>query len=249
MYRKRKKKLTKLGRRLFYLLLLFSLVLSVVCLYNLYSHYKSYEEGEKTYSEISLSNEENVTVESKYDSLKKINKDYIGWLTLEGTVIDYPIVQGSDNEYYLEHLFDGKENHMGCIFIDYENKNTFEDKNTFLYGHHTNTGSMFCILENYKDQNFYNNHKEFTLETENKKYKIKPFAGILVKGNESFIQLSFESNDSFMDYVRKIRKQSIFESPVTVKPSDKLVTMVTCTDDFYDARLALFCVLEEENML
>ena len=134
---------------------------------------------------------------------------------------------------------------MGCIFMDYENNKAFTDKNTFLYGHHTNTGTMFYSLEKYKDQNYYNSHKEFSLETKDKNYSIKPFAGLLLKGTDPFIQFNFESNDAFMDYVREIRTESIFESPVTIKPSDKLLTMVTCTDDFYDARLAIFCVIEE----
>lgn len=241
---KKKKKLTKLGRRLFYLLLFFSLVVCCASLCDIYIHHASYKEGEKVYEEIIETKETQKEV-NKHDALAKTNKDYVGWLKLEDSVIDYPIVQGSDNEYYLEHLFDGKENHMGCIFMDYENNREFNDKNTFLYGHHTNTGTMFYSLERYKDQNYYNSHKEFTLETKDKNYLIKPFAGLLLKGTDSFIQLSFDDNEEFMNYVRSIRTDSIFESPVTVKPSDKLLTMVTCTDDFYDARLAIFCVIEE----
>lgn len=242
---KKRKKFTKLGRRLCYLVLFFSLILLGLSLYDIYGHYVSYKEGETTYEEISEKKEEPTLEVNKHDLLLLTNKDYVGWLKLEDSVIDYPIVQGEDNEYYLEHLFDGKKNHMGCIFMDYENNKAFTDKNTFLYGHHTNTGMMFCSLEKYKDQNYYNSHKEFSLETKDASYSVKPFAGLLLKSTDPFIQLDFDSNEAFMDYVREIRTESIFESPVTIKPSDKLLTMVTCTDDFYDARLAIFCVIEE----
>ena len=243
---RKKKRLTKIGRRLLYLLLFFSLFLLAGSWYYIYSFHLSYKEGEESYREINIVREkEDETGENKHDVLKKINDDYIGWLKQEDSVINYPLVQGKDNDYYLEHLFDGNKNHMGCIFMDFENQKDFSDKNTFIYGHHTNTGTMFYSLESYKDQNYYNKHKTLSLETKDANYVIKPFAGLLVKGTDFFIQITFKNNEEFMNYVRSIRKESIFESPVTVKPSDKLLTMVTCTDDFYDARLAIFCVLEE----
>lgn len=243
---RKKKRLTKIGRRLLYLLLLFSLILLAGSWYYIYSFRLSYKEGEESYREINIVQEkEDETGENKHDVLKKINDDYIGWLKQEDSVINYPLVQGKDNDYYLEHLFDGNKNHMGCIFMDFENQKDFSDKNTFIYGHHTNTGTMFYSLESYKDQNYYNKHKTLSLETKDANYVIKPFAGLLVKGTDFFIRITFKNNEEFMNYVRSIRKESVFESPVTVKPSDKLLTMVTCTDDFYDARLAIFCVLEE----
>ena len=179
-------------------------------------------------------------VRNKYN-----NNDIVGILSNSDDTLNEIVMQSTDNDYYLEHLFDGNKNHMGCIFMDYENQKDFSDKNTFIYGHHTNTGTMFYSLESYKDQNYYNKHKTLFLETKDANYVIKPFAGLLVKGTDFFIQITFKNNEEFMNYVRSIRKESVFESPVTVKPSDKLVTMVTCTDDFYDARLAIFCVLEE----
>ena len=77
-----------------------------------------------------------------FKELKKINSDVIGWIVIEGTEINYPIVQGNNNSFYLNHSYDKKWNSLGSIFADYQSSNDFSDYNTFIYGHHTKNGSM-----------------------------------------------------------------------------------------------------------
>lgn len=246
----KRKKLTKTGRVFFKLLFFIACLTLITCAYVLYQNYRGYREGDKAYQEvddIAVVVTTNNETKIDFDSLLEFNEDYIGWLSLEDSRINYPVVQGDDNEYYLEHLFTKEVNHMGCIFIDYRNASNFTDKNTVIYGHHTNTGSMFYTLENYKDQNYYNGHKKFTFETEHTEYCLEPFAGVLIDGEEPFIRFTFEDDEDFMEYIRYFRKDSLFQSPVTIKDSDRIVTMITCTDDFYNARLALFCRLTEKE--
>ena len=96
-----------------------------------------------------------------FKELKKINSDVIGWIVIEGTEINYPIVQGNNNSFYLNHSYDKKWNSLGSIFADYQSSNDFSDYNTFIYGHHTKNGSMFGELYKYMDVSFYKQNKTF----------------------------------------------------------------------------------------
>ena len=82
----------------------------------------------------------------------------IGWIYSSDTTINYPVVQGSDNAYYLKHLADGTENRNGCPFLDVQNRPDFTDDNSIIYGHHMQNGTMFADISWYEDQNYYNEH-------------------------------------------------------------------------------------------
>ena len=89
-----------------------------------------------------------------FESLRESGPDIIGWLNLPDTVINYPVTQTDDNEYYLHHLYDGTYNKVGCLFADYENKADFSDRNTIIYGHNMRDGSMFAVLNEYDEQSY-----------------------------------------------------------------------------------------------
>ncbi len=88
------------------------------------------------------------------EKLKQINPDYVGWLWLPGTGIDYPVVQGKDHEFYLDHLFDGTKNKAGCLFLDAENRSDFSSYNSIIYGHYMKNKSMFYELSLYKEARY-----------------------------------------------------------------------------------------------
>ena len=219
--------------------------------FQLYLGNKAYRESENAYSklaedtggteEVTLDNGETTSyTKADFTALAKINPDVVGWLTLEGTVIDYPVVHGSDNEYYLEHLFTGETNHTGCIFVDAENKGDFTDRNTVLYAHHMRNGSMFAELEGYRNQAFYESHRSLFLQTPQGNYQILPFAGLLSNGSTSFNRIYFESDEDFMSFISDIRAQSTFSSDVPVSAGDQVLTMSTCRYDAEDGRFAVF---------
>ena len=114
-----------------------------------------------------------------FQTLKEKNSDIIAWLYSEGTPINYPIVQTTNNDYYLRRLIDGTYNQAGTIFMDYKNSNDFSDPNTIIYGHNMKNDSMFGSLTKYEEQNYYDEHKEMFLYTENKKFKIEICAGFI----------------------------------------------------------------------
>ncbi len=92
--------------------------------------------------------------EIDFDGLRAINEDIVAWVQIPEIGVDYPVVQGEDNEHYLHYTFDGKENIAGSIFLDYRNREDFTDGKVILYGHNMQDGSMFSKLEKYLDEEF-----------------------------------------------------------------------------------------------
>ena len=220
--------------------------------YRLLSGLNEYKTGNSTYDEIKQQ-VINYTVEPgnsdeeriDFNKLKSINSDVIGWLTMKDTVIDYPVVKGKDNEYYLHHLYTGEWNSLGTLFVDCRNYDLFTDRNTVIYGHSMLNGSMFFILERYKRQSFYDEHKEFIFETPDKTYRLLSFAGKIMDAKENFVQFDFETDEDFYDYLDYYIRNSTFKSDVEVSGSDKVVMMIKCSDDFEDARYVLLCKVVE----
>ncbi|MGI6316212.1 MAG: class B sortase [Christensenellales bacterium] len=217
---------------------------------------REYSEGDAFYGEIRsmLHNESaepedtNAAISASPDrstkmnfiSLRAVNDDVIGWILAEGRSIDYPIVRGGDNEYYLTHLFDHKKNKLGTLFVDYRNHGDFSDKNTIIYGHNMKDGSMFASLAEYKDQKYYDSFPTMTLYTPDGDFTIELFAGIVADGNYEFVRFEFQDDKDFTDYINTLKIKSTFENNTIVKPGDRIVTLCTCSYEFNNARYALF---------
>ena len=176
-----------------------------------------------------------------FELLKSVNPDVIGWLSLENTVIDYPVVKGNDNEYYLHHLYTGEWNSLGSLFVDYRNRDLFQDQISVIYGHSMLNGSMFFLLERYERQSFYEEHKQFIFETPDQVYILEPIAGRTVDAKIPFLQFNFGSDEEYKEYIEEFMKTSTFVSEAAFDHSDKTVMMIKCSDDFEDARYVLLC--------
>lgn len=108
-----------------------------------------------------------------FAALESINSDCVAWIRIDGTEIDYPVVQGHDNSFYLKHLFDGEWNGAGCIFLDSRVNPDLSDRHSVLYGHHMKNGTMFSDIAKYKDQTFYENHTTGMILTPTENYRIE----------------------------------------------------------------------------
>ena len=175
-----------------------------------------------------------------FEPLSAINGDIVAWLFAEGRSIDLPVVQGTDNDYYLNHLFDHQYNKLGTLFVDYQSEGDFSNKNTVIYGHNMSDGAMFSVLENYKDQVFYESFPEMDLFTPEGDYTIELFAGVVVSGDYRYIRLDFQDDVDYLSYIISLKEKSTFDSPVEVTPDDRIVTLSTCIYDFDNARYVLF---------
>lgn len=185
--------------------------------------------------------------EVDFSALRAVDPNVVGWLTIEGTGIDYPIAQGTDNVYYLTHLFGGEVNRAGCVFLDCANQADFSDRNSVIYGHHLSDGSMFTPLMGYKDQAFYAEHPTALLMTPGGNYVVRFFAGVISRVSGTAWDMEFETDAAFGVWLADLRANSTFTCDVVPTTSDRILTLSTCSYEFNNARFVLFGVLEPEK--
>lgn len=177
--------------------------------------------------------------------LRELYPDMRGWIVLEGTKIDYPIVQTNNNYYYLSHLYNGSSNSNGSIFIDCENNGIFQDDNTVIYGHNMESGIMFAVLNRYKSQDFFEKHPVMTVSTADGDYLVELICGTIEDGNQPFVKFNFDGFEDMEDYVNSYRERSTFYSEVNLQPGDKLLTLCTCTYELFNGRFMLIGKISE----
>lgn len=221
--------------------------------YNIYVETKDYAQGDVIYASlqqvVSVPQDTDSETQAESDgetmervdigTLRQIAGGAVGWIYSEGTVIDYPVMQGEDNSYYLSHLYDGTKNKVGSIFLDYRNAPDFSDQNSILYGHHMKSGKMFASLEGYKDQAYYDEHPTLELYLQDAGYHIELIGGYVVDGGNNDMPMNFSGEEDMLSFLNEIKGKSTFHSNVTANGQDRLITMVTCTYDFNDARYAV----------
>lgn len=168
-----------------------------------------------------------------FEELKKINDDIVGWIVIEDTQVNYPIVQGKNNSYYLNHSYDKNWSAYGSIFMDAESSNDFSDYNTFIYGHHTKNGSMFGEIYKYMDINFYNQHPSFYLYTPTANYKVEVFSAYIADTESDSYKQQFSNIESYKDYLKLIRSKSKYDTQVVVNyDEDKIITLYSCSHEY-----------------
>lgn len=166
--------------------------------------------------------------------LKKQNKDLVGWIKVENTSIDYPIVQTDDNLHYLNHSFDGKKSLYGWIFADYRNHFDTLSQNTIIYGHNVRgTNLLFGSLKKVLEPNWYQNKTNQVLQfhTEEGSYRGEIFSIYTIPVTSDYLVTTFYSDQSFKSYVNQEKERSIYEFGVSVEPGDSILTLSTCYQD------------------
>ncbi len=173
------------------------------------------------------------------ENLWEMNEDYACWIYVPDGQIDYPVVQGTDNKYYLNHLFNRTSNSSGTLFIDYRNLADFQDPNTLIYGHHMRNGSMFGMLTHYSRQSYYESHPLALVMTEKSIFLLEFFAGYTTTHDDHCYDIAISDEEDMMAFVEKAGRKSEFASSVEVQPTDHLVTLSTCAYAFENARYIL----------
>ena len=177
-------------------------------------------------------------------ALHEENPDCIGWLTIDGTRIDYPVMyRPGDKNYYLHRDFNGEYSANGCLFLAEECVPGNSD-NLIIYGHHMNSGKMFADLEKYKDEGFYEEHPTILFRTiwGNEQYQIfVAFTTPVYTGND-FDYYSFIKAGTVEDYkkfVASVKEKSLYQTGTTAKYRDKLLTLSTCEYSQKNGRMVL----------
>ncbi|MCR5721409.1 MAG: class B sortase [Lachnospiraceae bacterium] len=171
----------------------------------------------------------------EYKALFNKNKSLIGWIEIADTIIDYPVMQTKDNEYYLKHDFNQKNDANGCIFLDCNCDVILGNDNWILYGHHMKNGKMFSSLIKYADMDYYEKHKYIRFDTiyEKGTYEVMyAFRSRIYNTNEiTFKYYQFvdaNSSEEFDSYMEEMEKMSLIDTGVSATYGDKLLTLSTC---------------------
>ena len=190
-------------------------------------------------------NRDNLMILPEYEELVLKNPDTVGWISISGTDINYPVVQKSgDNDYYLTHSFEGEDDSNGTLFVDYRCDIVNDHSNTIIYGHNMNSGLMFGNLDAYLDQDYYNSHRTVTFNTiyEHRTYEIVAvcLSRVEYQDENSYRYYNFiqaENQAEWDAFVSNVNKLSIFSKDVDLAPTDKVLTLSTCNSYVEDGRL------------
>ncbi len=178
-----------------------------------------------------------------FSKLKSQNADTKGWIRVEGTNINYPFVQASNNSYYLDHSFYKKYNKAGWVFLDYRNKMDGTDKNTILYAHGRLDKTMFGSLKNILKSNWYKNKNNYIIkmstEYENTLWQV--FSVYHIPVTNDYIQTDFKNDNSYVNLLKKLKKRSAYNFDVSLNSKDKIITLSTCYDN--DERVVMHAKL------
>lgn len=232
------KKTKKIIYRILFVAALFVFVYSGYRLFEIY--YANWQEQEEIteLSEIAKIPEEPQTPFTiDWENLLAVNEDILGWVIIPDTQISYPIVQGVDNAYYLEHTFAKKVNYAGAIFMDYRNQSGFQDYNTFIYGHNVKHGTMFAELEKYTDAQFFAEHPYVYVFTPEQNYRCEVLSFQSTKDGSDAYLFGIQDPQTWMSYLETITTniKGFVNEAVEMKEEDRLISFSTCSYEINNA--------------
>ena len=178
-------------------------------------------------------------VEIDFEALKKVNDEIIAWIKIPDTTIDYAIVQGTDNDFYLHYNARKEENYAGAVFVDCQNANPFKDEHTIVYAHNVKHGTMFAPLEKYMDEDFFKKHPVYYIYTPEANYEVEIFAFYTTTD----VSDAYELID-IGQYILKWQSDSLYSNDVKVNDNDRVVTLSTCSYERNDQPSELRHVLK-----
>ena len=179
--------------------------------------------------------------------LQKENPDIIGWLEIENTEINYPVLQYDDNEYYMTHDYKKEYTRDGSLFLDKDYNWELPSTNLLIYGHNNQNDTMFHNLLDYQEETFYKEHPtiKFTTEKEDAEYEIIAvfFSRVYYKSETDVFRyyyfINAENEQEFNDYINNSKEASIYDTGKTAEYGDQLITLSTCSYHTEDGRFAV----------
>lgn len=219
--------------------LFFFIILFIVSGINILNYIKDSKENRKVFNEIakdiaiqeipnnSIKDNSNYMID--FESLSQKNSDVVGFLKVNGTDIEQVVVKYKDNNYYLSHNFEKKQNSAGWIFVDYRNNLDGTDKNIIIYGHNMKNGTMFSSLKNVLNsewkENEENRYITFITESENAIYEV--FSVYQIENEDYYIKTNFKGKE-FNTFINTMKNRSKYNFNVNVNDNDEILTLSTC---------------------
>ncbi|MCI8300626.1 MAG: class B sortase [Lachnospiraceae bacterium] len=216
--------------------------------------FREYDRGKQQYQKLKsavvvpkpeLPGKEEPQFAIDFEKLKEINPDLAAWIYIDQLGISYPVVQGSDNDYYLDHTFYREENKCGSIFIEAGNHKDFSDLNTFVYGHNMKDKSMFARLNEYQEEKIFQENPEFYIYTPEgiKRYQI--FSCYIAALDWDSFEIDFETEEAYAAWQDAVKKRSLYDTGVTPVCGQSTVTLMTCTPAGENYRFLVHGVLRD----
>ncbi len=231
--------------------------------FQLVNIFLKYQQGDEAYEEIEsigvkkseIFNDVGEVVDEifyvDFVELQKINNEVVGWIRFnQPEIISYPIVHTVDNEKYLTTTFEGEQGDFGALFVDMENKGSFIDSNTLIYGHNMHNGSMFGELHNYVDEEYYKENPYFYVYTlSGKEITYQICAVEEVSASSPRYQKNFANSDEFQGYINEMLRTSFYDTGVAVDSASQIVTLSTCTNNDETRFIVQGVKIEEKDMV
>ena len=240
-------------------------LVAVLCMGYVFFYYYLYERNSNEYEHLASLKEETVASDSqvhinytkeeekkdlvvleKYKKLFSQNKSLIGWIKIDDTNIDYPVMQTVNNEYYLDHNYNQQYDKNGSIFLDKDCDITNPGCNMIIYGHHMKSGKMFGNLQLYSNREYYEKHPYIQFDTiyEEGRYQIMyVFRSRIYNEDEIVFKYYqfFEAStpEEFDSHMNEMAKLSLYDTGVRAAYGDKLITLSTCDNSEQDGRFVV----------
>lgn len=248
-------KKSKAKRFLSNLIVAMAMIVFAISAYKLATAFLGYQEGRSEYEKIQdlaiEYSEKDDKFRVDFDELLTMNEDTIGWIRFkEPAIINYPVVQGNDNDLYLHKTFTANENTLGTIFLDVNCTDDFHDRNSIIYGHRMKDGSMFRKLEEYSEKSFWEKNPYFYIYTpDGKEITYHIYSAGVVKDTAETYTLSFADDAEFQSFIDYTYSTADYDTGVEVTTEDQVVTLSTCTAASDDHRFVVHGVKIREAYL
>jgi len=184
-------------------------------------------------------------VRTSFRELLALNDDVVGWLRIENTPVDYPVVQAEDNEFYLTRGFERQPNVNGSIFMDYRN-GPGADRHLIVYGHNMKNGTMFTPLLKYESRYYFDAHPVIELNTLYEDTRWEIFSVHFTDIHHDYIRVDFAGDDDYLAFAQDLQSRSLHPTDIELRADDIILTLSTCTSISDESRFAVHARLIRE---
>lgn len=234
------------------LLVLFGVLNLIRYGYTEYRFYKSLNEIAQVHNELKVSEESGLTrneaLIKRNEDMEVINLDYVGWVSIKYTNIDFPFMITYDNEYYLNHNYKREKHAFGSIYMDYRNTSKFTEEHIILYGHSVNTKAMFGPLDRYKDEDYLADRNIIEIVTSDRILEYQIFSIQVVDADVIILDNPSRIND-INELYTQFKAESLYDIEDVSTEVKQIITLVSCEYSYENGRILVHALLINEQNL